>query len=213
MAGTGALFDSDPARRLGAARALRPRQRRRLGDVAGWPSYSPGARNAWLLLVTTKPPVWADPLVPWPTAPLSLGEPHPGFLYPDPLGFWAEVRRWAIEVFRPRQPTWSTAEALSLTALVHVGGDGAGHLALAQATCRPRITVFCDEAAWGTANLAVPVNPLAVPDPHRPGVLYEGWWTTLPDGTVAGKAPQHPAMHRLYRAEDLASWLHDAPLR
>jgi hypothetical protein len=211
VAGTEQLYADDPATRLAAARALKARHRRRLAEpVPGWPTHSPGARNAWLLLVTTKPPTWADALLPWPEAPLTLGEPHPGFLYPDPLGFWAEVRRWAIEVFRPDHPTWSTAEALALTTLVHLG-DQPERLTLARETCRPRTTVFCDEAAWAAAGLDVPTNPLAVPDPHRPGVVYEGWWATLPDGTVVGKAPQHPSMHRVYRANDLSAWLREAP--
>jgi hypothetical protein len=211
VAGPDQLFAADPAIRLEAARALKGRHRRRMTEpVPGWPSHSPGARNAWLLLVTTKPPTWTDALIAWPEAPLTLGEPHPGFLYPDPLGFWAEVRRWAIEVFRPDHPTWSTAEALALTTLVHLG-DQPERLALAQETCRPRTTIFCDEAAWAAAHLDVAVNPLAVPDPHRPGVVYEGWWATLADGTVVGKAPQHPSMHRVYRAADLSAWLRDAP--
>ncbi len=50
-------------------------------------------------------------------------------------------------------------------------------------------------------------TPLTIPDPHRRGQVYEGWWGTTPAGTVVGKAPQHPTMHRLYRAEDLRDWL------
>src|SRR5690606_10410044 len=107
-----------PAASLAAARSLSARARRRLiGRVEGWPSLSPGALNAWLLLVTTKPPTWRDPLLAWPEGPLSLGEPHPGFLYPDPVGFWAEVRRWSIELLGGQAPGWSTAECLSLTTL------------------------------------------------------------------------------------------------
>jgi hypothetical protein len=183
VAGPDQLFADDPATRLDAARALKGRHRRRMTEpVPGWPSHSPGARNAWLLLVTTKPPTWTDALMAWPEAPLTLGEPHPGFLYPDPLGFWAEVRRWAIEVFRPDHPTWSTAEALALTALVHVG-DQPDSLRLAQETCRPRTTIFCDEAAWAAAGLDVAVNPLAVPDPHRPA------WSTRAGGPRWPTAP------------------------
>jgi hypothetical protein len=205
------LFSGDPAVRLTAARGLSRRARRRwLTDTDGWPTYSPGARNAWLVLVTTKPPTWRDPLLPWPAGPLTLGEPHDGFLYPDPIGFWNEVRRWSIELFRLQQPAWSTAEALSLTALVHVGGDPA-HLDGALSTCRPRLIVFLDEPAWNGADLDVATTPLAVPDPHRPGQLYEGWWGTMPGGEVVGKAPQHPTMHRLYDADDLARWLRAAP--
>ena len=210
MAGDVELFAASPAVRLAAARSLSRRERRRLAAVPGWPADSPGARNAWLLLATTKAPSWRDPLLTWPEGPLTLGAPHPGFLYPDPIGFWAEVRRWSIELFRPIEPAWSTAECLALTTLVHLGSDPA-HLALALATCRPRVTVFLDEAAWQTAGLEVPSTRVAVPDPHRPGQAYEGWWGTTPDGAVVGKSPQHPTMHRLYRAEDLTAWLRQSP--
>lgn len=211
MADPTALFDPDPAVRLAAARGLAPRARRRWRTPDGWPGDSPGARNAWLLLITTKAPSWRDPLLAWPDGPLTLGEPHDGFLYPDPIGFWREVRRWAIELFRRHQPEWSTAECLALSALVHVGTDPAA-LALARTTCRPEVIVFLDEPAWQAASLEVAAPmPLAVPDPHRPGQAYEGWWSTTPDGVVVGKAPQHPTMHRLYAADDLTGWLHRAP--
>ncbi len=206
------LFAPDPRTRLEAARVLSGRARRKaVAPVKGWPELSPGARNAWLLLVTTKAPAWQDALFPWPAGPLTLGEPHAGFLYPDPIGFWTEVRRWAIEIFHPLQPTWSTSECLALTTLVHVGGNP-GHLRLAANTCRPRTTVFLDEPAWDAAGLDVDTTPLAIPDPHRPGQEYEGWWGTAADGTVVGKSPQHPTMHQLYRAEDLRVWLQEAPL-
>lgn len=205
------LFAAAPATRLTAARSLSPRARRRaLGAVAGWPASSPGALNAWLLLVTTKPPIWRDPLVSWPAGPLTLGELHDGFLYPDPIGFWAEVRRWSIELLAGHEPRWSTAECLALTTLVHVGDEPA-HLGLAQRTCRPRLTVFLDEPAWQSADLDVATERLSIPDPHRVGQTYEGWWGTTTDGGVVGKAPQHPTMHRLYRAEDITRWLHKAP--
>jgi hypothetical protein len=205
------LFAERPAERLSAARSLSRRARRRaLEEVPPWPADSPGARNAWLLLVTTKPPSWRDPLLPWPEGTLTLGEPHPGFLYPDPIGFWTEVRRWSIELLRVQEPTWSTAECLALTTLVHVG-DHAEHLALATTTCRPRITVFLDDPAWQQAALEVAITKLAIPDPHRAGQTYEGWWGTTIDGAVVGKSPQHPTMHRLYRADDLTRWLRAAP--
>src|SRR5690606_12660281 len=164
---------------------------------------SPGARNAFLLFVTTKPPSWRDPLIPWPEAPLSLGEPHPGFLYPDPIGFWVEVRRWAIGLLRRYDPHWSTAECLALTALVHVGADPS-HLALASRTCRPLVTVFLDEPAWQAAAISddLALEKVAIPDPHREGQSYEGWWARAAHGTVIGKSPQQPTMHRLYRADD-----------
>ncbi|MGH9273237.1 MAG: hypothetical protein ACRDZU_01205 [Acidimicrobiales bacterium] len=211
MAADGDLFAPSPATRLAAARSLSRRGRRKaMETVVEWPSDSPGARNAWLLFVTTKPPTWREKLLPWPDGPLTLGEPHDGFLYPDPIGFWTEVRRWSIELLRVHEPRWSTAECLALTTLVHVG-ERPEHLALAQSTCRPRMTVFLDEPAWRGADLDVATTALAIPDPHRAGQLYEGWWGTTPDGAVVGKAPQHPTMHRVYRAQDLSMWLHRAP--
>jgi hypothetical protein len=211
VAGPDPLYSSIPSARLHAARGLSERARRKVATgIVGWPDHSPGSVNAWLLLVTTKSPSWKDPLLPWPEGPLTFGEPHPGFIYPDPIGFWVEVRRWSIELFHAFEPHWSTAEALSLTALVHIGDDPA-RLAAAQATCRPRMTVFLDEPAWQVADLDVATSPLAVPDPHRPGQVYEGWWGTTADGSVVGKAPQHPTMHRLYAASDLTNWLHKAP--
>lgn len=212
MGQTEDLFAVDPAARLAAARQLSTRGRRRsLSQVGWWPPESPGARNAWLLFVTTKPTSWRDPLIPWPEGALTLGEPHDGFLYPDPIGFWTEVRRWSIDLLRVHQPTWSTAECLALTALVHVG-DEPHHLRLATSTCLPCTTVFLDEPAWRSSGLDLPVTRLAVPDPHRPGQLYEGWWATTAEGLVVGKAPQHPTMHRLYRAGDLTRWLQAAPV-
>jgi hypothetical protein len=205
------LFAPTPAARLAAARALSRRARRKALDrVRDWPDDSPGALNAWLLLVTTKPPIWRERLLPWPQGPLTLGEPHAGFIYPDPIGFWTEVRRWSIELFRAHEPAWSTAECLALTTLVHVS-DHPEHLKLALETCRPRMTVFLDEQAWNTADHDVAISRLAIPDPHRDGQTYEGWWGTTPDGAVVGKAPQHPTMHHLYRAEDLTAWLRRAP--
>ena len=212
MARTDDLRAGDPALRLAAARALRPRDRRKeLARVSGWPLDSPGAANAWLLFVTSKAPSWRDALHPWVERPLTLGEPHEGFLYPDPIGFWDEVRRWSAELFRAHQPSWSTGESLALTALVHVGADPS-HLDTAQRTCEPRMIVFLDDPAWRGAGLDdVATTPLAVPDPHRTGQVYEGWWGTTSSGMVVGKAPQHPTMHRLYAAEDLTRWLRAAP--
>ena len=211
MADLDSLYASNPALRLSAARALGGRSSRKLLDgIGAWPPLSPGAANAWLLLVTTKSPTWRDPLFPWPEGTLTLGEPHDGFLYPDPIGFWSEVRRWSIELFRAHQPTWSTGECLALTSLVHVGDDP-GQMARATRTCQPRMTVFLDEPAWDAAGLTVATTPVSVPDPYREGQTYVGWWGVQADGTVVGKSPQHPTMHRLYRAEDLTAWLQSAP--
>src|SRR5438874_34420 len=79
------LHASRPDRRLRAAQALREKDRRTvLRRAQGWPNHSPGAVNAWLLLFTRKPPSWEDPLLPWTDESPTLGEPHPGFFYPDP---------------------------------------------------------------------------------------------------------------------------------
>ena len=205
------LYSNDPAQRLSAARGLKGRARKKASARAGdWPEASPGSLNAWLLLVTSKPPTWRDPLHPWVERPLTLGEPHEGFLYPDPIGFWDEVRRWSVELFRAHLPEWGTSESLSLTTLVHVRSDPA-QLGAAERLCQPRMVVFLDEPAWQSAAIDVATTPFSVPDPHRAGQSYEGWWGTTPAGTVVGKSPQHPTMHRLYRAEDLTGWLRAAP--
>jgi len=206
------LYSARPDERLLVAQGLSKRARRSLSERAvDWPPFSPGSLNAWLVLATTKPPSWRDPLLFWPEAPLTLGEPHEGFYYPDPRGFWAEVRRWALEVFRRREPAWATADALSLTALVHVG-DQPERLRRAIDLCRPRTVLFLDEPSWERSELEV-FQPEAhyITDPHRSGQVYEGFWGRLDGGVVVGKAPQHPSTHNLYRADDMLGYLRSAP--
>ena len=156
------LFAPSPAARLMAARPLSGRARRKaLDGVKGWPADSPGALNAWLLFVTTKPPTWREKLLAWPDGPLTLGEPHDGFLYPDPIGFWTEVRRWSIELLRVHEPRWSTAECLALTALVHVG-ERPEHLALAQQdvpTAHDRVPRRAGLAVRPTSTWPPPPSP------------------------------------------------------
>lgn len=177
----------------------------------GWPENSPGTVNAWLLLVTTKPPTWRDSLVLWPAGPPTLGEPHAGFFYPDPLGFWAEVRRWATLLARLREREWGTPDALSVTTLLHVG-ENSDRLAWARDLMQPRVLLFLDEPAWEHAGMTVREEPHYVPDPHRAQQVYEGFWSVADDGTVVGKSPQHPTTHRLYRAEDMDRFLRAAPV-
>jgi hypothetical protein len=181
--------------------------------VRGWPPSSPGALNAYLLLVTTKPPTWRDSLAEWKERPLTLGHPHEGFLYPDPLGFWSEVRRWVADLLcRDADAAFTGSEALAVSALVHVG-DAPGALALATATCRPAVVLFLDEPAWQASGWTVDASqPHHVPDPHRDGHVYQGFWGRTAEGLVVGKAPQHPSMHRFYRAEDMRGFLRAAPV-
>lgn len=175
-----------------------------------WPENSPSAINAWLLLVTTKPPTWRDPLVLWREQPPSLGTAHEGFWYPDPLGFFAEVRHWSVEIFQVYQPTWGPHEALSLTALLHVGDDH-GRLSKARDLCRPEVTLFLDEPSWILSGLEVHQVAHHITDPHRPKQVYEGFWGRTEDGRIVGKAPQHPTTHNLYRAKDMANFLRSVP--
>ena len=171
--------------------------------AAQWPADSPGAANAWILLVTTKPPTWRDPYVLWRDAPPTVGEPHEGFFYPDPLGFWAEVRHWAtVATGLP------TSDALSVAALLH----GGGRLDWAVTLMRPRVVLFLDEPAWQSAQLDISGRPISwhIPDPFRTGQVYEGWWARTVDGRLAGKAPQHPAAHNLYRRDDMDDFLQSA---
>ena len=147
----------------------------------------------------------------WPDDSPTLGEPHHGFFYPDPLGFWAEVRRWATILTRLRRPEWATPDALAVTTLLHVGDDP-DRLAWARALMRPRVLLFLDEPSWLAARIDVRKQLHHVPDPHRAQQVYEGFWATADDGTVVGKSPQHPATHNLYRAEDMDRFLRSAPV-
>lgn len=211
------LFAASPEARLRALRSLQPKERDQLRRAfAGWPPFSPGALNAWLLLVTTKPPQWADDLVPFPEEPMSSGEPHPGFLYPDPIGFWAEVRRWCLAIVHTRVQRWETTEAVSVSAQVHLGDEPA-RLASALELLHPRVVLFLDEPAWQASRFTpYAVEQHHVPDPHRDGQVYQGFWGRLPTDAVVGdvivgKAPQHPTMHRLYSWPDMAHFLDSCP--
>ncbi|HEX2700846.1 MAG TPA: hypothetical protein VHM89_11660 [Acidimicrobiales bacterium] len=206
------LHSPDPAVRRDAARSAGRLARRAIERQArNWPPYSPGTVNAWLLLVTTKPPTWRDPLVLWPEDPPTLGEPHHGFFYPDPLGFWAEVRRWTTVLVRLRRPEWTTSDALAVTTLLHVGDDHE-RLAWARELMRPQVLLFLDEPSWQVSGIAVRKQPHYVPDPHRAQQVYEGFWAVTDGGPVVGKSPQHPATHKLYRTEDMRRFLAAAPI-
>ena len=100
---------------------------------------------------------------------------------------------------------------MTLLLVLCSAAPGFGQTAVKKAAGPIRVDAILDEPAWGAAGLDVATTPLAVPDPHRAGQTYEGWWGTTEDGTVVGKSPQHPTMHRLYRAEDLTDWLQRAP--
>jgi len=176
-----------------------------------WPPYSPGSVNAWLLFVTTKPPSWTDDLVLWEERPLTLGEAHEGFFYPDPLGFWAEIRKWTLELIRPHAPDWGVNEALSVTTLVHQADD-ATRTQHAIELCRPRTILFLDEPSWERSGVSASQVPHYIHDPHREGQVYEGFWGERAGGATVGKAPQHPTMHNLYREEDMLAFLRSAPL-
>ncbi len=205
------LFSVHPEERLRAATTVNRRARRALEEQAeGWPPNSPGSINAWLLLVTTKPPTWQDPLVPWAERPPTLGQAHEGFYYPDPLGFWSEIRRWTLELFRLRDAAWSQPEGLSLTTLLHLGG-APERLEHAMRLSSPQMILFLDEPSWEASGLDVRQVHHHIADPHRQGQFYEGFWGHTPDGRVVGKSPQHPTTHNLYRAEDMLGFLRSAP--
>ena len=177
--------------------------------TSGWPPFSPAAANAWLLFVTAKPPAWRDPMMTWPDQAPTLGEPHPGFFYPDPLGFWVEVRRWAVLLMRRAVPDLSTGDALSLVGVIHSDED-AQRVKWASERCRPVVTLFLDEASRELAGVT-PGPTVSIPDPHRADTTYDGWWSKE-DGQILGKAPQHPASHRFYRAADMDRFLAAVPL-
>ena len=207
------LFSPRADERLTAARAQGKRGRAALaGRIQDWPANSPGALNAWLLLVTTKPPVWRDPFLAWHDHPLTLGEVNESFFYPDPLGFWTEIRRWALELFHLRNPTWSLGESLSLTTLLHAGDDPK-RFVNAFERLSPRVVLFLDEPSWLASGLQVDrVVKHHIRDPHRAGQVYEGFWGELETGVAVGKSPQHPTTHKLYRSDDMAGFLRAAPI-
>lgn len=205
------LFSPRADDRLRAAATVGRRARRALeARAADWPPNSPASINAWLLLVTTKPPTWRDPLLQWDERPPALGQAHQGFFYPDPLGFWAEVRRWSLELFRLRHPEFGLTEALALTTLLHLG-DEPGRLGRAIELSSPHVLLFLDEPSWEASGLQVRQEPHHITDPHRPGQVYQGFWGHTGDGRVVGKSPQHPTTHNLYRAEDMLEFLRAAP--
>jgi hypothetical protein len=140
-----------------------------------------------------------------------LGEPHHGFFYPDPLGFWAEVRRWIAILVRSADPGLSATDGASVAALVHSGEDPSRVGWLIE-RCRPVVVLFLDEASRVAAGVEVGPDAHHIPDPHRPGTSYDGWWSAAPDGSVVGKSPQHPASHNFYRASDMDEFLRAAPL-
>jgi hypothetical protein len=98
-----------------------------------------------------------------------------------------------------------------VTTLLHIGEDRE-RLAWGLRTMLPRVVLFLDGPAWEKADIDVRQEPHYVPDPHRPQQVYEGFWAVTGDGTVVGKSPQHPATHKLYRAEDMDRFLRAAPL-
>ncbi|HZN13517.1 MAG TPA: hypothetical protein VFB78_04560 [Acidimicrobiales bacterium] len=194
-----ALYADEPSARLAAAVHVSHRHLKAMAKLAAeWPADSPGSLNAWLLLVTTKSPTWRDPYVEWRDIPPTLGSPHEGFFYPDPLGFWAEVRHWSTTIVREQM-----SEALSVTTVLH----GAQHLAWALELMHPRVILFLDEPAADASHLTVTHHPHQIRDPFRAGQMYEGWWGESDDGAVVGKSPQHPAAHKLYTRTEMDAFL------
>jgi hypothetical protein len=71
--------------------------------------------------------------------------------------------------------------------------------------------LFLDEPSLEQAVLpALRREPHFISDPHRKGQVYEGFWAKDADGVVVGKAPQHPATHKLYRERDMLGFLRGA---
>ncbi|MBA3653652.1 MAG: hypothetical protein H0W70_05595 [Actinobacteria bacterium] len=195
------LYADEPAVRLSAAARVTARQRKALlKRASAWPPLSPGALNAWLLLVTTKPPVWRDPLVTWTEQPPALGEAHAGFFYPDPLGFWSEVRHWSTTLVQ-----LGMAESLAVTSLLHGASPE-----WALEVMHPRVVLFLDEPGFQAAGWDLDAEAHHIEDPYRRGKVYEGWWGRRADGLLVGKAPQHPAAHKFYRREDMHDFLRSA---
>jgi hypothetical protein len=150
----------------------------------------------------------------WQQQPPTVGRAHEGFFYPDPLGFWSEVRRWATIVVGTAEPGVRTVDALSVTALLHLGAD-ATLIRRLLGEVRPSVALFVDEAAWSAFGAGTDTEDavtITIPDPHRQGVVYTGQWGWRGE-VVVGKAPQHPAAHQLYRASDMDRFLQGVPVR
>ena len=134
--------------------------------------------------------MWRDPLVTWQDRPLSLGTPNQGFYYPDPMGFWAEVRKWAVELFRLRHPRWGATEALALTTLLPAASHP-DRVARAVDAFEPRLVLFLDEPSWAAsrASEAPSRSPTTSPTPTGPSRSTRGsgpsgptgwWWASRP---------------------------------
>ena len=215
--GTPGCSRRDPEDRLDAARAQGKRATKALAERVGdWPPNAPGSLNAWLLLVTTKEPVWRDPMVHVAGPPADpRRRPTRASTTPTP---WASGPRSASgrsSCSASRQPRWAATEALALTTLLPAGGQP-DRVARAVEAFEPRVVLFLDEPSWaGSLGLfdVVELVPHYITDPHRPKQVYEGFWAQRRDGVVVGKSPQHPATHNLYRADDIMGYLRSAPIR
>ena len=85
-------------------------------------------------------------------------------------------------------------------------------LGQARAATSPHVVLLQDEPAAEASRLEpVDVEKHHIPDPHRDGQVYQGWWGRLGNGTIVGKAPQHPSTHRFYRAPDMDRFLAACP--
>lgn len=106
---------------------------------------------------------------------------------------------------------WGLPERLAVSALAG-GVNDPGALQELLGVCRPRRLLFLDEPAWLASGLTLTGRQTAhhIPDPHRAGQVYEGFWGTT-GGMAVGKSPQHPAAHRLYGPEAMTPFLRAAP--
>ncbi len=73
---------------------------------------------------------------------------------------------------------------LARTTVVHVGDEPAS-LEVARRQCRRGLMLLLEEPAWKASGVDV-------------------------SGVVLGKAPQHPATHKLYRTDDMSEYLRAA---
>ena len=200
-----ALYAADPAARLAAAcactRAASARSSMRA--AADWPPDSPGALNAWLLLVTTKAPRGA-------TRTSSGATPRP-----------PSARRTRASstptrsasgprsgTGRRRSSAWPITEALSVTTLLHGDGTWMG----ARARCA-RVVLFLDEPAWNAAGISgeTALTPHADPRSRSAPARSTRAGGARPVTAIVGKAPQHPAAHKLYRRSDIDGFLRSIP--
>ncbi len=102
--------------------------------------------------------------------------------------------------------------SLGVAALANPGlsGQGIGEILK---VCQPRVILYLDqESERSSPRKATNPTPISIHNPYHLDQSYRGWWSSEPDGVILGKAPQHPAAHRLYSKDSLTTFLAALPV-